>query len=662
MKRGTKAAVNAGLKATETIANGAEKVVAVIRQSNTKNDNNNNNNQQNKQTFFEQHRSSREGQQQTPTVIQAPTVENVKSEPKHGTTSLSKREISKQIMSFEGAHRSLLSDEEKLILQEQYEKRWPQEKRKALDSKLTEEGYLWIRKLFTNYDSKKYAYDAVKGMEYLYQSGREVWSQFYSNTIGLFGNETVLSTNPTGRVLPDLCLCGGIATLAIAISLVKENKVNNLAVISHPSWIENIHTDWRKEPWGQSKRYLPGQMLIIMNELHPHHPDNEPMTFGQMMDILKEVRRQLKNAGVRMIEYKVDSIYETSENYLAVRIKGKEQIVFAHNNYNIVTNAREAIGVEKITLRNFGEAYSQSKESLQDKPMVVIGSGQNAVWCARDFGKIAKVIHVIPKNDRSLEGDFAAVFQLKKAIFKAQNDGTVNIIGTDAKTGKQMTFRTDKNNIYSAMGYEEVNLIENADPKKVRVAKTAPNKDADTYIAINATGHASRKTRNFMGTMLPNGNMLTNYFIMLTELRKLGYDTADMTLSSFKTVCFMDGFKDVVLEKAAKSGIKISDVFFQELFHAMKQAFTHYVPNENQLETVMKKVYDKVGRMPQGPGLLAVLESSAAVYEKNGKPLDFEQFKEVFFPIARQSLHLANVADVTEKENDNATVLGKSGQ
>ncbi|MGQ3889281.1 hypothetical protein ACQUW5_09645 [Legionella sp. CNM-1927-20] len=427
-----------------------------------------------------------------------------------------------------------------------------------------------------------------------------------------------------------LCLFGGVATLAAIWEnlMVQPYKLKGtqVVIISSPMWIENINEQlWANRPWGQSKRYLPRAMRCVADDLFPDYPDDELLNFRMIKDIITKLRELLKEAGVQIIEDEVEAVKESKDG-LSIVVNGEEKLIIPHHDYHVIHSGKKLIEIPGIKLNHFGNAYKKSEKELAESPMAIVASGLSAIWAIQDFKGKTNLIHIIPKGDRELPMEnFDCVLRLEDAEFFAADDEDRLIIrGLCIKNNKIMTWDVRKDVIYSARGFELSDVIQVSQTKTTIVNTAAKSKDLCNLYDLR--GEKRFYANDMRGTLIPPGNLASTCRGILCAVSKVMNDNSDLILGDGQAVTSFEAWKEATLNKAKKHGVMIHDDFYKVVFDQIKSITTYFLPHDDQLWEVIKRLFNK-GILIDG--LLGPIKQPVAV-NCHGKPISLTQFEIIF--------------------------------
>ncbi|WP_131782147.1 hypothetical protein [Legionella gresilensis] len=427
-----------------------------------------------------------------------------------------------------------------------------------------------------------------------------------------------------------LCLFGGAATLAAIweVLMVQPYKLKGteVVIVSSPMWIEGINEQlWANQPWGQPKRYLPKAMRYVAGELFPDHGEDKPLTFKMVKDVVIKLRELLKEAGVKIIEEEVEAIKESKDG-LTITKNGTEQVIIPHHDYHVIHSGKKLIEIPGIKLQHFGNAYKKSAEELAQSPMAIVASGLNAIWATRDFKGKTNLIYIIPKGDRILPMDhFDCVLRLEEAeFFTTDDEDRIIIRGLCIKNNKVMTWDVHKDVIYSAKGFELSDVVE-VNETKITIVDTAA-KPHDLYSLYDLKGEKRLHTNDMRGTLVPPGNLASNCRSILSAVGKVMNDNSDLILGDGQAITSFEAWKEATFNKAKKQGVSVHEDFYKLVFNQIKSVTTHFLPHDDQLWEVMKRLFNK-GILVDG--LLKPIKQPVAV-NCNGEPISLTQFEIIF--------------------------------
>lgn len=387
-----------------------------------------------------------------------------------------------------------------------------------------------------------------------------------------------------------VCFLGGDSMYETVLQLYDNNpemEKKDVTIISSSSWLKNIHRDWDDQPWGQTKNYLLKYSSLIAKELYPSYPEDKPLKYKMMLDIHRGKEELLKEKHVKIIDNHIDYIVE-EKNGLYMVVGKNKQLLVPHNNFYFVHAGREPIGIDECAVQHFGAIYSRGKQDLKGVPLVVVGSGLNLKWAIRDFPE-RPIIHVILQGDRSLPElhEFLdASLYLANSVIENEEDGTLTIRGQDLKSGKNIVRYVPATEVYSALGFELNKNRVKIDENKVIYIDVAPSvKDINNY--SNLKGERSLQTKDMRGTLVPDGNLTLNSLKMFHQLG------TKYPLNDAKSVIFMEGWKNAVIQNAKNASITIEPRFFDNLKEVIKHSFSDILPSEEQVWQVIKIIYNK---------------------------------------------------------------------
>ena len=404
----------------------------------------------------------------------------------------------------------------------------------------------------------------------------------------------------------------------------------DIVIVSSPTWLEQSHADWDSTQWGQSSRYLTPCMKRIAKTLFPTYPEADLLTYGMMKEILKAQRALLVDAGMTLIEDKVDNIV-LSEKGLSVHSTAIDapstRVLTSHDSVHIFTAARceqSTLGLHGLQTqaRSYGVAYSMSKkEAESNEPMVILGSGVNLSWAARDFPN-RQIIHLIPKGDRErpdLAGSLYTSIRMDEAEFSLYSSGALTISGVDLNSNKEMQLRVSKSQIFSSMGFFLNKALVKAAPEKLTLINTEASPKAIIECS-NFSGEKHIKTTDMRGTVLPQGNLSMAYHQILGSITKL----TDYPVTDVFAVMFIEGWQKAIVQKAMDVGIHINSKFFPTVHDLLKHSVTHGIPRDDQLWQVISNTFTK-GISPESPDQKPI----PVAINKEGDPLTWIQFKQL---------------------------------
>ena len=420
-------------------------------------------------------------------------------------------------------------------------------------------------------------------------------------------------------------IIGGAAAKATVLSVLENNdrRPTDLTIIGSKSWISRIHESWYDRPWGQNSSYLPGPIRKIFDRLFPNYPENEKMKFGQIqatLAALEESLRAHEPRGLRRIEMEIQRLAQEQDRLTAHFVDDNTTplTLTTGSHFHVFNTAVIPRSPANLDALNFGEAYTTPRGESRE-PLFVIGAGLSLEWACRDFPD-RPIIHIMPPGDRmreDLHGSLHASIGLSNTTIEDLPDGSILITAKNMKDGEWVQFRTERTNIYSAMGFQlNRSLVNEVDERNVTQVNTASQPTDIRTVTALSSGDSSRRAVGLRTTVTPPGSLLANYL-------QIHQSITGSPPPEPNAVLLMTAWKAAVSKKLAAENISIHPDFFRSVEDRVLHACAQQVPHESQLMTLIENAYKKGIYDDHSEKWTNLL------HNPDGTPTSWEQFKTI---------------------------------
>ncbi len=393
---------------------------------------------------------------------------------------------------------------------------------------------------------------------------------------------------------------GGPAMQSSLLQAVQSQVISDpkkFSIIGAKSWLCDVHPDWYIKPWGQNKRYLPGPLREIIDDLYSGYPGDALLDFGMMKNAVIELEKRLLETGITMIKEEILGFKEHEGSIFAVLPNGKE-LRLGDENYKIINASNTPNLIVGLPGNHTGKLYHSS---IQDSttPVTLLGSGQNLTWTCRDFKDLRQIIHLQPPNDRRRD-DLAGILRHNILLddtsrIVRDDNGSLTIYGIDTLSGEAVIVQSEDKMVFSALGNRYNNeIVKSIDPKKVVSIDCGPNNSSIVYRKQVKSGSVSRVAEDFRGTVMPPGNLKHSFLQIMSHTGQF-HPAAPNAISAFES------WQDAILESAIVNSISIDQSFFEALKPVAKHIYATHVPNQETVYKVIRSQYEKSGMPAQYP-------------------------------------------------------------